>query len=70
MVRLLLDRKGAEAGEKAAGSGAGEKPAAATMEEWGRIDQASMIDHLASEGYFGADGKIVQIHLCLHGLGR
>jgi predicted alpha/beta hydrolase len=30
------------------GIGDSEKPAAATMEEWGRIDQPSMIDHLAT----------------------
>jgi predicted alpha/beta hydrolase len=29
------------------GIGQSEAPAAATMEQWGRIDQASMIDHLA-----------------------
>lgn len=30
------------------GIGGSEKPATATMEEWGGVDQASMIDHLAS----------------------
>ena len=30
------------------GIGGSEKPADATMEEWGGVDQASMIDHLAS----------------------
>ena len=30
------------------GLGGSEKPPAATMEDWGGIDQASMIDHLAS----------------------
>ncbi len=30
------------------GIGGSEKPAGATMEEWGGIDQASMIDHLAA----------------------
>jgi predicted alpha/beta hydrolase len=30
------------------GIGQSEKPAAATMEQWGGVDQASMIDHLAT----------------------